>query len=73
MGLIHLLEGNRMSLMKHERVGFMNATIRESIYIYDIYSLHRSRDETGAMTDRGIWWAKKEIAKVRVNLQQITY
>jgi len=24
------------------------------------YSLHRSRDETGVVTNRGIWWAKKK-------------
>jgi len=31
-----------------------------------VYSLHRSHDETGVVTNRGIWWAKKEIVKVRV-------
>ena len=49
---------------ENERVAGMNDTIRESIY--DTYSLHRSRDETGVMTDRGIWWTEKEIVEVRV-------
>ena len=30
------------------------------------YALHRSRDGTGVVTNRGIWWAKKEIVEVRV-------
>ena len=32
------------------------------------YSHHRSRDGTGVVTNRGtsIWWAKREIVKVRV-------
>ena len=42
----------------------MNATIRARIY--DTYSLHRSRDETEVITRKSIWWAKKEILKVRV-------
>ena len=29
------------------------------------YSHHGSRDETGVVTNRGIWWAKKKV-KVRV-------
>ena len=63
LGLTHLLEVNQKSLMKNERVGCMKATIRRSIY--DIDSLHRSRNETGAMTNKGIWWAKKEIDKIK--------
>ena len=29
-------------------------------------SLHHRRDETGMVANKGIWWAKKEIVKVRV-------
>ena len=42
---------------ENARVAGMNDTIRE--IIYDTYSLHRSRDETGVMTE-------KEIVEVRV-------
>jgi len=28
------------------------------------YSPHRSRDETGLVTNRGIWWAKKKWSRL---------
>ena len=30
------------------------------------HSLHRNRDETEVVAGGGVWWAKKEIVKVRV-------
>jgi len=30
------------------------------------YSLYRRRDQTGVVTNRGSWWGKKELVKVRV-------